>query len=291
MSKSIIRKITLLSALGLAAATANAQQQPDQPQSAQQPQQQQPQSTQQNQTTQQSRGTQAQGQPGQTGESLDEMARNQPEQLEGMEIQNAQGEEVGEIEQIVRRISDGEIYAVVTSGGFAGIGEDRSAVPLSELQHDGDRIVYRVADPTQQLEQQRFEESEFEPVAQQRQDQGDPQASQGRQQQRSEQQASRDQQQVDLQQIVRMEPDTFKGQQVRNGPDSVIGEIQMVVLDKENTQFHVVFSSDEFLDLGGDDLVVAIEDLEFQDGILLLRSQDAVKAYLQQDYLVVQEAA
>ncbi|CCF19385.1 exported protein of unknown function [Pseudorhizobium banfieldiae] len=51
--------------------------------------------------------------------------------IKDYDIVGANGNELGDIEEVVN--VDNRLYAVVTSGGFLGLGENRAAVPLSAL--------------------------------------------------------------------------------------------------------------------------------------------------------------
>lgn len=53
----------------------------------------------------------------------------------GSDVENAQGEDLGDIEDIVIDPNNGQIaYAVISFGGFLGLGEKWFAVPMSALQ-------------------------------------------------------------------------------------------------------------------------------------------------------------
>ncbi len=55
----------------------------------------------------------------------------------GTNVYNTQGESIGEIEDIVLdKTSDAIIYAVVSFGGFLGIGEKYHPMPWSTLNYD-----------------------------------------------------------------------------------------------------------------------------------------------------------
>lgn len=55
--------------------------------------------------------------------------------LIGMEVQNAQGKDLGEINDLAISDQDGKIeYAAVSFGGFAGIGDKLFAVPWDAIQ-------------------------------------------------------------------------------------------------------------------------------------------------------------
>lgn len=56
-------------------------------------------------------------------------------ELIGMNIQNRQGENVGEIEDVVLNVKTGKVnYAAVSYGGFLGVGDDLFAVPFEAFQ-------------------------------------------------------------------------------------------------------------------------------------------------------------
>ncbi|CAD77505.1 MAG TPA: PRC-barrel domain containing protein [Rhodopirellula baltica] len=64
-------------------------------------------------------------------------------QLMGLNLQNSQGESVGEIKDIVLNAKTGKVrYAVVTYGGFLGMGNKLFAVPFEALktQVDPDEV-------------------------------------------------------------------------------------------------------------------------------------------------------
>lgn len=60
--------------------------------------------------------------------------------LEDMDIMDASGEEVGEVEEVLMT-PDGQITAVSAEvGGFLGIGDKEVVVELDRLTHDGDQL-------------------------------------------------------------------------------------------------------------------------------------------------------
>ena len=61
--------------------------------------------------------------------------------LEGREVFNARGEQIGEVENIVRSVVDNKEYAVISHGGFLGLGEKRVVLALSGMELQGDRVV------------------------------------------------------------------------------------------------------------------------------------------------------
>ena len=61
--------------------------------------------------------------------------------LVGKKVVNQEGEEVGEIEDIVIGTDDKVVQAVVSVGGFLGVGEKNVAVSFDELQPGRDEAV------------------------------------------------------------------------------------------------------------------------------------------------------
>lgn len=54
--------------------------------------------------------------------------------LTGTNVQNLQGENIGEIKDLMINLDNGEVlYAVLSFGGFMGMGEDYFAIPLQAL--------------------------------------------------------------------------------------------------------------------------------------------------------------
>ncbi|MBJ6126811.1 PRC-barrel domain-containing protein [Microvirga splendida] len=63
-------------------------------------------------------------------------------QLEDMDVYNARGNELGEVERVIVT-PQGRRFVVVEAGGFLGIGSDRVAFPLERFWMRGDRLVIR----------------------------------------------------------------------------------------------------------------------------------------------------
>ncbi|HEX6734541.1 MAG TPA: PRC-barrel domain-containing protein [Azonexus sp.] len=63
--------------------------------------------------------------------------------LEGDDVVNAKGEELGEIKDIMIDVRNGKVaYAVLSSGGFLGIGDKLFAIPWGALTLDADRKCF-----------------------------------------------------------------------------------------------------------------------------------------------------
>jgi len=74
--------------------------------------------------------------------------------LEEMQVYNARGERLGEVENMVMSPADNSRYLVVEHGGFLGLFQDKVALPLSRVMLQGDRLVV-----------QGLSEEEFEALA------------------------------------------------------------------------------------------------------------------------------
>ena len=77
-------------------------------------------------------------------------------EIEGMKIQNQQGEEIGSVDKVVLDSQDGQIaYVVVTSGGFWGVGGEKAVIPWKAVQlqqqAEGDKPMLMVNVSKEQL--------------------------------------------------------------------------------------------------------------------------------------------
>ncbi len=74
--------------------------------------------------------------------------------LEGDEVVNRQGEKLGELEEIMIDVTTGRIaYAVLSTGGFLGIGDKLFAVPWRALTLDPENHCFILDVDKQRLEQ------------------------------------------------------------------------------------------------------------------------------------------
>src|SRR5512134_2067950 len=68
-------------------------------------------------------------------------------------VVNRRGEDLGKIEDVMLDVDDGRVaYAVVSFGGFLGIGEKLFAVPWNALQLDADNHRFILDVPREKLE-------------------------------------------------------------------------------------------------------------------------------------------
>ncbi len=73
--------------------------------------------------------------------------------LEGDKVVNRQGEDLGEIDEIMLDVPRGRIaYAVMSSGGFLGMGDKLFAIPWSALTLDTDNKCFVLDVDKQRLE-------------------------------------------------------------------------------------------------------------------------------------------
>ena len=72
--------------------------------------------------------------------------------LEGMSVANQQGDEVGEIQHIARHQESGELFAIVSIGGIWGFGASDVALPVKEMQREGDQLVVNTDYGSEEIE-------------------------------------------------------------------------------------------------------------------------------------------
>jgi len=73
--------------------------------------------------------------------------------LEGNQVVNLQGETLGEVKEIMLDVPRGRIaYAVMSSGGFLGLGDKLFAIPFSALTLDTDRKCFILDAPREKIE-------------------------------------------------------------------------------------------------------------------------------------------
>jgi putative membrane protein len=88
------------------------------------------------------------------------------EKLLGSPVVNTKGDKVGKIEDVVLD-QTGKYYAVVSVGGFLGIGAKDVALPLNDLQLGQDEAYLMSAETEDQLKQMpEYDENQYQPYAQ-----------------------------------------------------------------------------------------------------------------------------
>ncbi|MGZ3408979.1 MAG: PRC-barrel domain-containing protein [Xanthobacteraceae bacterium] len=67
------------------------------------------------------------------------------DKVEGTAVYGADGEKIGKVERIMLdKVSGKTAYAVITFGGFMGIGEDYYPIPWATMKYDTELEGYRV---------------------------------------------------------------------------------------------------------------------------------------------------
>ncbi len=73
--------------------------------------------------------------------------------LVGNDVKNTQGEDLGKVEDFVINTNDADVeYAVVSFGGFLGLGDKLFAVPLQAMELDRDDHCFRMHCDKEKLE-------------------------------------------------------------------------------------------------------------------------------------------
>jgi sporulation protein YlmC with PRC-barrel domain len=103
---------------------------------------------------------------------MEQQPATQPEQamsidqVLGSKVVNANGDEVAEIEDLVVDQNQTH-YAVLSVGGFLGIGDKKVAIPLEDLQLGEDEVYLMTSATEEQLEgMPEYDEEQFQPYAQ-----------------------------------------------------------------------------------------------------------------------------
>jgi sporulation protein YlmC with PRC-barrel domain len=96
-----------------------------------------------------------------TGKATKGMTRMTAAELGGKAVVNRNGEEIGEVERVVRRNEDGRHFAVISVGGFLGIGDKQVLVPLEELRAEGGKLHSTAASTEAELEGQTAYEADM----------------------------------------------------------------------------------------------------------------------------------
>ncbi|MEM7689311.1 MAG: PRC-barrel domain-containing protein [Pseudomonadota bacterium] len=76
------------------------------------------------------------------------------DRVEGTSVFGADGNKIGSVENLLIDKQSGQVTdAVVSVGGFLGIGEERHSLPWSMLKYDTDQGGYRVNATEEQLKE------------------------------------------------------------------------------------------------------------------------------------------
>lgn len=70
----------------------------------------------------------------------------------GVDVQNPEGESLGKVEEIILdKVKGGVVYAVLSFGGFLGMGDKLFALPWSALDYDEDKDSFIINVPQDKL--------------------------------------------------------------------------------------------------------------------------------------------
>ncbi len=86
--------------------------------------------------------------------------------LRGKAVVNNAGDEIGEVDRIVRSNADDDIHAVVSVGGFLGIGDKEVTIPLEDIRIKDGQLLAPVATTEDELAARRaYDAAAFSEVA------------------------------------------------------------------------------------------------------------------------------
>lgn len=82
-----------------------------------------------------------------------------------MNVVNSKGQEIGSVDAVVRSTSSNDLNAVVSVGGFLGIGEKKVAIPLKDMRIKGDKLLVPLARTEDELKARpAYDESTYKAV-------------------------------------------------------------------------------------------------------------------------------
>jgi Ca2+-binding EF-hand superfamily protein/sporulation protein YlmC with PRC-barrel domain len=109
----------------------------------------------------------ANGSPGSEPGSAGQLMQHRAGELSGRAVTNENGEKLGRVDKLARRLSDGAVVAIVSTGGFLGFGRKTVVVPVDELslQAGGQELAIAGVMTSDELEQMApYTSTEYEPI-------------------------------------------------------------------------------------------------------------------------------
>ncbi len=73
--------------------------------------------------------------------------------IKGMDVMNQAGQKIGEVDELVLRRSDKTVHAVISVGGFLGLGDTEITMPLEHLTWHQDKLIAPTTSSKQQLKE------------------------------------------------------------------------------------------------------------------------------------------
>jgi sporulation protein YlmC with PRC-barrel domain len=89
------------------------------------------------------------------------------DRVQGARVVNAQGADLGKIDDIAVDMPSGQaVYAILSYGGFIGLGNKRFAVPWDMLRYDAERDAFAIDMPEDKLKNApSFDEANLQDIA------------------------------------------------------------------------------------------------------------------------------
>lgn len=124
------------------------------------------QQTQQEPMTQQESMTQQDPSGSQQGGQQGDLMSMPVSEVEGMQVVNQDGQELGEVERVAISNQDDQVYAIVSVGGFLGIGDESVALPIEEMNLQEDHLVLQTNRSEDELQQsaEDYNEEDYQAV-------------------------------------------------------------------------------------------------------------------------------
>lgn len=86
------------------------------------------------------------------GSAMGALTAKRVGEIKGMSVENRTGEEIGEVDKVVKEGASGKLYAVVSVGGFLGIGDKQIPMALDGMQLQDDKLIAPTAKDEDRLE-------------------------------------------------------------------------------------------------------------------------------------------
>lgn len=71
--------------------------------------------------------------------------------LQGRPVENAEGQEIGDVEDVVINGQNGQVGLVISSGGMLGIGSSEILAPVEEITFSDERLVWNTSRSKKEL--------------------------------------------------------------------------------------------------------------------------------------------
>lgn len=108
---------------------------------------------------------QAQGGAAPASGALTNLMDKRVKEVEGVAVLNHEGTKIGKVEKVVLHRQDNQIHAIVSVGGFLGIGETELAMPLAEMSWKEGKLVAATSATKEQLkERQAYDETAYQKI-------------------------------------------------------------------------------------------------------------------------------